>query len=48
MQAEADERLGRTAPARREVDDALASWLLDATLTVARAAFDLLRRVFGR
>ena len=48
MQAEADERLGRTPAARREVDDALASWLMDAALTAGRAAIEALRRVFGR
>ncbi len=48
MQAEADERLGRSAPARRELDDALASWLVDAALTVGRTTLDALRRIFGR
>jgi hypothetical protein len=48
MQAEADQRLGRSAPARREADDALAAWLMDMLVTAGRAAIDALRRVFGR
>lgn len=48
LQAEADQQAGRTLPARREVDDALASWLLDTALALGRAVRDAVRRSLGR
>lgn len=48
MQRDADQHAGRTPMPGRDADDVLASWLLDTTVALLRAALDALRRLVSR